>query len=49
VIFSPTILAREYGLPAVVNVRAATHRLRDGDRVALDGTSGLIRLLARER
>jgi rifampicin phosphotransferase len=41
------ILAREYGLPAVVNVRDATHRLRDGDRVELDGTTGLIRVLER--
>jgi rifampicin phosphotransferase len=41
------ILAREYGLPAVVNVRDATHRLRDGDRIELDGTTGLIRVLER--
>ena len=41
------ILAREYGLPAVVNVRDATRRLRDGDRVELDGTSGRIRVIER--
>jgi rifampicin phosphotransferase len=41
------IMAREYGLPAVVNVRDATHRLRDGERVELDGTTGLIRVLER--
>ena len=41
------ILAREYGLPAVVNVRDATLRLRDGDRVEIDGTSGRVRILAR--
>src|SRR5436190_2132335 len=39
------ILAREYGLPAIVSVRDATRRLRDGDRVELDGTSGRIRVL----
>ena len=41
------ILAREYGLPAIVSVRDATRRLRDGDRVELDGTSGRIRVLER--
>lgn len=39
------IIAREYGLPAVVSARDATRRLRDGDRVELDGTKGRIRLL----
>jgi len=41
------ILAREYGLPAVVNVKDVTRRLRDGDRIELDGLSGRIRLLGR--
>jgi rifampicin phosphotransferase len=41
------ILAREYGVPTVVNVRAATRRLRDGDRVELDGATGRVRVLAR--
>jgi len=41
------ILAREYGLPAVVNVRDATRRLHDGDRVRLDGTTGHLRVLER--
>jgi phosphohistidine swiveling domain-containing protein len=41
------ILAREYGLPAVVNVEDATRRLHDGDRVELDGTTGRVRLLER--
>ena len=41
------ILAREYGLPAVVSVHGATRRLRDGDRVELDGSTGRIRVLER--
>jgi pyruvate,water dikinase len=41
------ILAREYGLPAVVNVKGAAARLRDGDRIELNGTSGVIRVLGR--
>ena len=42
------ILAREYGLPAVVNAKDVTRRLHDGDRIELDGTTGRIRLLRRE-
>jgi pyruvate,water dikinase len=41
------ILAREYGLPAVVNVAGATERLHDGDRIELDGATGRIRVLER--
>jgi phosphohistidine swiveling domain-containing protein len=41
------ILAREYGLPAVVNVKEVTRRLHDGDRIELDGASGRIRVLGR--
>lgn len=42
------ILAREYGLPAVVNVKDVTRRLQDGDRIELNGTTGRIRLLGRQ-
>ncbi len=34
------IIAREYGLPALANVRGATHLLRDGELIAVDATSG---------
>jgi phosphohistidine swiveling domain-containing protein len=36
------IVARELGVPAVVNVEGATLRLRDGDRVRVDGTRGVV-------
>jgi pyruvate,water dikinase len=39
------IVAREYGLPAVVNVRSATRTLKTGDHVRLDGSAGTIELL----
>lgn len=39
------VVAREYGLPAVVGVDQATRRLRTGQRVRLDGSSGRIDLL----
>jgi len=41
------ILAREYGLPAVVNVPEATRRLHDGDLVRLDGATGRVRIVER--
>lgn len=34
-------VAREYGLPALANVRQATVRLRTGDRVRLDASAGV--------
>jgi len=36
------VVAREYGLPAVVNVAGATTRLSDGDRVIVDGDRGRV-------
>jgi len=42
------VVAREYGIPAVVGVDRATERLRTGQRIALNGSSGEIRLLGRE-
>jgi len=35
-------VAREYGIPAVVNVRGATRRIHTGDLIHVDGTSGRI-------
>jgi pyruvate,water dikinase len=41
------IVAREYGLPAVVNVAIATRALRTGDRVRVDGDAGTVDILQR--
>lgn len=38
------VVAREYGLPAVVSLRTATSRFRTGDLVVLDGDAGTLRL-----
>jgi pyruvate,water dikinase len=38
-------VAREFGLPAVVNVRDATTRIRTGDLVSVDGTRGIVTVL----
>jgi pyruvate,water dikinase len=37
-------VAREYGIPAIANVRQATKRLKTGDRVQLDATLGVVRV-----
>lgn len=39
------IVAREVGIPCVVNTRDATRRLETGDRVRIDGTTGSIEIL----
>jgi pyruvate,water dikinase len=39
-----SIVAREYGLPAVVNVKKATHLIRDGQLVTVDGNNGKVYL-----
>ncbi len=36
------IIAREYNIPTIVNVENATTTLEDGDRVLLDGETGVI-------
>jgi pyruvate,water dikinase len=40
-----SVVAREYGIPAVVGVHEATTRLQNGQRVRLDGSAGIITLL----
>jgi pyruvate,water dikinase len=36
------IVAREYGIPAVVGVPQATERIKTGDRITVDGTAGTV-------
>lgn len=40
-----SVVAREYGIPAVVGVHEATTRLKTGQRVRVDGTAGRVILL----
>ncbi len=40
-----SIVAREYGIPAVVGLAGATELLHDGDLVEVDGAAGVVRLL----
>ncbi len=39
------VVAREYGLPAVVGVERATRLIRDGQRIRVHGTDGYIEIL----
>jgi pyruvate,water dikinase len=41
------IVARELGIPCVVNTKTGTHQLRTGDRVRVDGATGRVDVLAR--
>jgi len=39
------VIAREYGLPAVVGVEDATRLIRDGQRIRVNGTEGYVEIL----
>ena len=40
------IVAREYGLPAVVGTGTATQKIKDGQRIRVDGGRGVVTLLS---
>jgi pyruvate,water dikinase len=40
-----SVVAREYGIPAVVGVHQATTRLKNGQKIRVDGTAGKIQIL----
>jgi pyruvate,water dikinase len=39
-------VAREYGLPAIANLKNATRIFKDGDRIRLDATNGVVQILS---
>ena len=39
------VVAREYGLPAVVSVENATTLIKDGQKIRINGTEGYVELL----
>jgi pyruvate,water dikinase len=41
-----SIIAREYGLPAVVNVGSATNIIKTGQTIQVDGDRGVVRILS---
>ena len=40
------VIAREYGLPAVVGVQRATELIADGQRIRVHGSAGHVELLS---
>ncbi len=40
------VIAREYGLPAVVGVENATRLIHDGQRIRVHGTAGYVEILS---
>ncbi|RMF35055.1 MAG: phosphoenolpyruvate carboxykinase, partial [Chloroflexi bacterium] len=45
VISHAAIVARENGLPAVVGIPEVTRRIRDGQRLRVDGATGIVEIL----
>jgi phosphohistidine swiveling domain-containing protein len=41
----PAVLAREFGIPAVIGTSVATHRIVTGDRIRIDGAAGKVEIL----
>jgi phosphohistidine swiveling domain-containing protein len=41
----PAVLAREYGIPAVVGTSGGTVRIKTGDRLRVDGNVGVVEIL----
>lgn len=41
------VVAREYGLPTIVNVKGATKILKNGDRIKMDASKGIITTLSK--
>jgi phosphohistidine swiveling domain-containing protein len=42
------VVAREYGIPAVVGVRGATTRIATGEQIVVDGSAGTVAPEGRE-
>ncbi|HEY3081386.1 MAG TPA: PEP-utilizing enzyme [Chloroflexota bacterium] len=42
----PAVVSREFGIPAVVGTTLATERIKTGDRVRVNGSTGLVEVLS---
>jgi phosphohistidine swiveling domain-containing protein len=45
----PAVLAREFGIPAVIGTSVATQRIQTGDRIRIDGGAGRVEVLGRDQ
>jgi phosphohistidine swiveling domain-containing protein len=43
----PAVIAREFGIPAVVGTSVATQRIRTGERIRVNGATGTVELVER--
>jgi pyruvate,water dikinase len=41
----PAVVSREFGIPAVVGTSIATQRIKTGDRIRVNGSTGLVEIL----
>jgi pyruvate,water dikinase len=41
----PAVVSREFGIPAVVGTSVATQRIKTGDRVRVNGSTGVVEIL----
>jgi phosphohistidine swiveling domain-containing protein len=41
----PAVVSREFGIPAVVGTSDATRRIKTGDRVRVNGATGVVEIL----
>jgi pyruvate,water dikinase len=39
------VVSREFGIPAVVGTSIATQRIKTGDRIRVNGSTGLVEIL----
>jgi phosphohistidine swiveling domain-containing protein len=48
VVSHPAVLAREFGIPAVIGTSVATQKIKTGDRLRVNGSTGIVEILAEE-
>jgi phosphohistidine swiveling domain-containing protein len=42
----PAVVSREFGIPAVVGTSVATQRIKTGDRIRVNGSTGMVEILS---
>lgn len=46
VLAHPAVVAREFGIPAVVGTSNATQRIKTGDRIRVNGSTGIVEIMS---
>jgi len=44
----PAVLAREFGIPAVIGSSVATQKIKTGDLLRVNGSTGVVEILAED-